>query len=188
MLNEKTPELLDVFSKDGKVYLGKKDRKVLHANGLWHKTVHLWIRNQSGELLLQKRGPDKETHPGMWDISCAGHVGAGETTGKTAVRECREELGLAITSDDLIFLGQLFRTYRKPDNSLVDNEITDVFLLSFPVERSEVTVDGEEVSEIAFIAVDEFKRRCLIENEAIVPHEKEYQLLFNHLSETCWIN
>lgn len=182
MNNQCFTELLDVFSDNGLKHLGKMSRNVVHSNGLWHKTVHIWVRNRSGELLLQRRGFDKETHPGMWDISCAGHVGAGDTTRNAAVRECREELGCAITSDDLIFLGQLFRTYRKPDNSLVDNEITDVFLLSFPVERSEVTADGEEVSEIAFIAVDEFKRRCFIENENIVPHEKEYQLLFSFIT------
>ena len=181
MTNQLVKEILDVFSNDGKEYLGVESRNIVHSKGLWHKTVHLWIRNKNGDLLLQKRAPDKETHPDMWDISCAGHVGAGDSTKNAAVRECAEELGLEIDPEDLLRIEQLFRTYLNEDNSLIDNEITDVFILDRTVELSEITPDGSEVTAVKFISVKEFEARCFYEREVFVPHDQEYQLLFSYL-------
>lgn len=182
MKNNSVNEYLDVYSDDGKKHLGVMPRNIVHNKGLWHKTVHLWIRNGQGELLLQKRAPDKDTHPDMWDISCAGHVGAGDTTKNAAVRECKEELGLSIESKDLLPVGQLFRTYINGDNSLIDNEITDIFMLSRTIESEDIVPDGTEVTAVKFISVDKFKQCCFQEREEIVPHDQEYELLFSYLS------
>ena len=182
MKKQSVSELVDVYSCGGKKHLGVESRNVVHKKGLWHKTVHLWIRNSKGELLLQKRAPDKETHPDMWDISCAGHVGAGDTTINAAVRECSEEIGLSINQQNLRQLGQLFRTYKKEDNSLIDNEITDIFLLDRPVELHEITPDGSEVTAVKYMAVEEFKRHCFRERDVFVSHDREYQLLFSYLN------
>ncbi|MBN1308375.1 MAG: NUDIX domain-containing protein [Chitinispirillaceae bacterium] len=62
------------------------------------------MRNSRGALLLQKRSPFKETFPGLWDISAAGHISAGDSSRETAVRELREELGISLKSNALRFL------------------------------------------------------------------------------------
>ena len=38
----------------------------------------------------------KDTAPGRWDSSCSGHLDSGEDYAPAAVRELREEIGLAI--------------------------------------------------------------------------------------------
>jgi hypothetical protein len=48
----------------------------------------VWIMNSKGEVILQKRAPQKESYPNMWDISSAGsftnntkllgHISAGD--------------------------------------------------------------------------------------------------------------
>ena len=74
-------------------------RSIVHQNGLWHNSVHIWIVSPSlptssststvsssslfdderstslnAEILLQKRSSTKDTFPNRYDISCAGHV------------------------------------------------------------------------------------------------------------------
>ena len=54
------------------------------------------------KILLQRR---KNTGfaDGLWDLSCSGHVEEGESMSQTCSRECEEELGLKISSDNFKF-------------------------------------------------------------------------------------
>ncbi|KAL7528369.1 hypothetical protein ACHAWF_002539 [Thalassiosira exigua] len=76
-----------------------KERGRVHADGDWHRSVQAWIVQADAEgggrvrVLLQRRSPYKDTHPNQLDVSCAGHVDAGENTLDTVVRELEEELG-----------------------------------------------------------------------------------------------
>ncbi len=86
-------ELLDVVDgEDRPCY--SCERKIVHAERLLHRAVHVFVTNSLNELFLQKRSFRKDTHPRKWDSSAAGHVGAGEAYKDCAYRELREELGL----------------------------------------------------------------------------------------------
>ncbi len=74
---------------------GAAPRSEVHGNNLLHRAVHLLLRNDRGEIFLQKRSPLKDRHPGVWDSSAAGHVDEGEDYDVTAQRELKEELGVA---------------------------------------------------------------------------------------------
>lgn len=53
----------------------------MHRDGDYHRAVHTWIYAEStGQLLLQLRSDCKESWPGLWDISSAGHISAGDTS------------------------------------------------------------------------------------------------------------
>ena len=86
-------ERFDVVDEHDRV-VGTEARGVVHARGLRHRAVHLFVLNGRGELLLQKRSPWKDKHPGKWDSSAAGHVDSGEDYAHAARRELTEELGL----------------------------------------------------------------------------------------------
>ena len=86
-------ELFDVVDEHDRV-VGTAPRGVVHATGLRHRAVHLFVFNGQGELLLQKRSPWKDKHPGKWDSSAAGHLDSGEDYAHAARRELTEELGL----------------------------------------------------------------------------------------------
>ncbi|TXG75108.1 hypothetical protein ES332_1Z015100v1 [Gossypium tomentosum] len=82
-------EYLDVLTKIGKKIGkkigGSKPRGDVHRNGDYHKAVHVWIFTESTqELLLQKRADCKDSWPGLWDISSAGHISAGDSSLITA--------------------------------------------------------------------------------------------------------
>ena len=89
-------EIFDVVNERDEV-IGQAPRKEVHRLGLLHRAVHVLVFNARGEVFLQKRSMTKDKCPGLWDSSASGHVDAGEAYDATAVRELREEIGLAVT-------------------------------------------------------------------------------------------
>lgn len=175
-------EMIAVVSPTGIPTGDIVSRNDAHSKGLWHKTVHVWIRNRAGEILLQKRADTKESHPGLWDISCAGHISADDSSVEAAVRELSEELGIVIKKSDLLKLFSIPQKYENRDNFYFDNEIVDVYLCSVPVERQQVTLDEKEVSDVVYYPPNVLKKKILEEYYLFVPHKEEYLRLFEELS------
>jgi 16S rRNA (adenine1518-N6/adenine1519-N6)-dimethyltransferase len=86
-------EPFDVVDADDRV-IGQASRREVHAQGLRHRAVHVFVFNSQGELLLQKRSHLKDLCAEKWDSSCAGHLDSGESYPQCAARELDEELGL----------------------------------------------------------------------------------------------
>lgn len=60
-------------------------RSHVHRDGDYHRAVHVWIFAESTqELLVQRRADNKDSWPGLWDISSAGHISAGDSSLVTA--------------------------------------------------------------------------------------------------------
>jgi 8-oxo-dGTP pyrophosphatase MutT (NUDIX family) len=76
--------------------IGVAAREEAHRLKLYHRAVHLYARGSSGGLLLQKRSSSKDMEPGLWTLSCSGHVDRGETYLFAAIREMVEELNVSI--------------------------------------------------------------------------------------------
>lgn len=99
VLDAKELELFDILNEDGSKTGVVKERGVAHREGALHGTVHIWIvreNDKSGyDVLLQKRSDNKDSYPGCYDISSAGHISAGDGVMESALREFEEELGLS---------------------------------------------------------------------------------------------
>ena len=73
-------ELLDICNEEGFPTGETVERSRAHSEGILHRTAHVWvIREVDGrtQVLLQKRSMDKDSYPGMYDTSSAGHIPAG---------------------------------------------------------------------------------------------------------------
>lgn len=88
-------EIFDIVNDRDEV-VGQAPRREVHARGLWHRAVHVLVFNARGEVFLQKRSMLKDTAKGLWDSSSSGHLDRGEDYDACAVRELREEIGLAV--------------------------------------------------------------------------------------------
>lgn len=88
-------EIFDVVNERDEV-IGQRSRSEVHRRGLRHRATHVLLFNRRGEVFLQKRSLAKDCFPGTWDSSASGHLDVGETYDACAVREVREELGLAL--------------------------------------------------------------------------------------------
>ena len=108
-LEGKQMELFDILDEDGNRTGQVRERCMVHMDGDVHGTAHVWIareRTNGGyDLLLQKRSRGKDSYPGCYDISSAGHVQAGDDFLFTALRELKEELGIRAEAKDLEFAG-----------------------------------------------------------------------------------
>jgi isopentenyl-diphosphate delta-isomerase type 1 len=88
-------EIFDVVNDRDEV-IGRQTRNEVHRRGLMHRAVHVLVFNARGEVFLQKRSMKKDRQPGLWDSSTSGHVDSGEDYDACALRELREEIGLAV--------------------------------------------------------------------------------------------
>lgn len=98
---QKATEMFDVVNERNEV-IGQKPRGEVHARGLLHRAMHMFVFNKRGEVYLQKRSHLKDVHPLVWDSSAAGHLDVGETYAACALREAREELGIEVSSTQKI--------------------------------------------------------------------------------------
>lgn len=74
-------EMLDLVNEQGDPIGRAVPRSEAHRLGLRHRTSHVWlVRRKNGvlEVLLQKRSDEKDSFPGCYDISSAGHIPAGQ--------------------------------------------------------------------------------------------------------------
>ena len=90
---DQSKDLLEVVDSDNHV-VGIEERGVVHERQLMHRSVHILVKNDRGKFFLQKRAMHKDSEPGKWDTSAAGHVDVGEGILHAAKRELKEELGL----------------------------------------------------------------------------------------------
>jgi len=156
-------EYLDVVDEAG-VPIGEVvSREAAHAHGIRHRTAHVWVtRKREGvtEVLLQRRSPEKESHPGLFDTSSAGHIAAGDEPLPSAQRELEEELGISSTSQDLAFLGTFRIRYDKHfhGRAFSDNEVTFVYRYTGEVDEDSLVLQAEEVSEVRWFPLADVVR------------------------------
>ena len=86
-------KLFDVVDEKDRV-IAVARRAEVHARGLLHRAVHVLVCRSNGDIFLQQRSMEKDSHPGKWDSSASGHLDSGEEYGPAAVRELQEELGI----------------------------------------------------------------------------------------------
>jgi isopentenyldiphosphate isomerase len=131
-----------------------KARALVHRDGDWHRSVHLWVLLEGGlRVLLQRRSPHKDTWPGAIDVAVAGHLAAGEAL-EAAMREADEEIGLAARPGDFVRLG----TRRRVDASqpgVIDREIQDILAIRTERRLEELRPSEGEVAALYGVDQDE---------------------------------
>ena len=176
-------EKIDVIDKDGNKTGESIPRDKVHREGLWHKSVHVWIINNEKELLLQKRSPEKDSHPNEWDISTAGHIPSGETPIGTAIREAKEELGIDVKENEFEKLFTLKNQSVQREERFINNELVDVYLVRKNLELNKLELQPEEVSEVRLVHYKNLHRIITKETPGYVLHKEEYARLFETLDQ-----
>lgn len=165
-------EMLDIVDEEGEPTGDIIERSVAHANGIRHRTSHVWLlrrRPHGIEVLLQKRSEDKDSFPGCYDISSAGHIPAGVGFRESAVRELKEELGLTAAEDELTDCG-LMRIYGEAvfhGRPFRDDQVSRVFYIWKDVEPEQMVLQLSEVSEVRWMPLAECKEKV---RQNTMPH------------------
>jgi isopentenyl-diphosphate delta-isomerase len=168
-------EYLDIWNSDGQPTGQSCLKDEAHQNGWFHPTVHIWFYTATPALLLQKRSLTKDTFPGFWDVSVAGHVSAGESILEGAIREVKEEIGLDIKASDLKPL-DIRKNTNRFNNGIIDCEFQHVFLVKLDTELSQLRIQESEVDAIRLFSFEELQscRRQKHPIYSIVPADMRY--------------
>ena len=158
-------EIFDVIDKDGNPTGETVTREQAHTEGIPHRTAHIWIlREKEGrvQVLLQKRAMNKDSFPGMFDTSSAGHIQAGDEPLESALREFHEELGIRAQPQELEFAGNFRISYEKEfyGKMFRDNEIAFVYIYSQPVDETKLVLQKEEVETVEWFDLEEAYANC----------------------------
>jgi isopentenyldiphosphate isomerase len=119
--------------------------------GIYYRTIFILVKNNKGEVLIQKRSPTKDLYPNCWDLSVGGHVNFGKSYVETAVRELKEELGVEAKDEDFILKGEVLVKLPK------SNEFFNVFEYQLKPNQ-EILTEKNEISDIAWISIKNIKK------------------------------
>ena len=179
-------EYFDVCDERGEPTGEIVERGRAHREGIRHRTAHVWIlRQREGrtEILLQKRSRNKDSFPGLYDTSSAGHVPAGDEPLASALRELEEELGLRAGTEELHFIGTIENVYEKRFRGELfrDNEHCSVFVYERPVDAAALRLQPDEVERVDWFDMEEVLREIAHSRERFCVPREGLELLKRYL-------
>ena len=146
--------LLDVVNENDEV-IGRELRSIVHANGLLHREIHLWLITPDKKIVMQQRSIRKETNPGLLTLAAGGHVESGSTYAQTALIELEEETGQKLLAEDVHY----FRTYRDdmffPQTNVHNVAFRAVFGAVFRGKPEDLRLETGDSDGFFFFDVDE---------------------------------
>lgn len=157
-------ELVDLYN-DQREPLGEVCDKSKVKDGKFRISVHVWIVNDKGELLVQQRLSSAHKFPNMWAVT-GGSVKAGETSLEGALRELSEELSIKAKKEELFFIA----SYRRK------TDYVDVWLLRRNINIEDLVLQEDEVQAVKWITKEEFEEE--IESKKAVRFSYDYYKLY----------
>lgn len=88
----------DLYTSDRKLTGETHQRGIPMPKDRYHLVVHLWIFDTNGNMLIQKRGANVKSKPGIWSMT-GGSATIGEHSELAMMREAEEEIGLHFTNE-----------------------------------------------------------------------------------------
>lgn len=181
-------EIFDIVDEYGNPTGETVERCVAHENGVRHRTVHIWIAREvmgKWQVLLQKRALTKDSFPGRYDTSSAGHIQAGDEPLESAIRELKEELGIIVSPEQLEFAGTFRVQYEKEFHNKLfkDNEIAFVYVYLGNVDIDRVVVQVEELECVEWFDLNDTYKECLAHNQKFCVPVKGLETARAYLNE-----
>ncbi|MDG6985342.1 MAG: NUDIX domain-containing protein [Nitrososphaerota archaeon] len=152
-------EVVDLVDAEDRV-VGAATLGECLEKGLLHRAVAVMVSRMDGKVVLQQRSKKDSWHPGMWTLSCTGHVKKGESYATAASRELEEEIGVKA---DL----RLLEKYRVPamkENGLTEDEWVALFSAK---SDDKLTVDPVELEGVREFTLAELRK--MLEGDALTP-------------------
>ena len=158
----KQVEIWDILDKNGRrtgktIIRGKRGL----GKGEYHLVVHIWIVNDRGEFLIQKRSDKRPLMPGEW-AATGGSAFSSESSRHAAARELNEEMGIRLGRKDLKLVKRMLRKF----------SLTDIWAARCNVDVDNLNLQTEEVAKAKWVSADELK--TMIRNGEFHNYGKDY--------------
>lgn len=151
-------EVLDVVDETN-TPISTAPRKQCHEEGLLHRSTHIFLfrshlvigrSSPQIQVLLQQRSEQKKLGPGLWDVTVAEHVSAGESYREASVRGMREEIGLSVGEGMLVEVRKPYLSKQFYEEvGVLDHMFTSTFAVLYEQrEMGTMAVDEVEVERV----------------------------------------
>ena len=134
------------------VAIGTMEKMEAHRQGILHRAFSIYLFNDKGELLLQKRADTKYHSGGLWTNTCCGHPRPNEATEPAAHRRLKEELGMTAVLTE--YNSFIYKAHL--DHGLIEHELLHIFIgktVPFPIPNAEEVSDWR-FQETTFLQKD----------------------------------
>ena len=147
IVSSDSENLILVDERDNEI--GSQSKTECHnGRGILHRAFSLFLFNDRGELLLQRRGKQKRLWPGYWSNSCCSHPRQGESLPIAMKRRLSDELNIAA---ELEYVYQ-FCYQAKYSSAGSENELCHVYLGNV---SGELRPNDSEIESIRFVPAKE---------------------------------
>ena len=127
---------------------GSMEKIEAHEKALLHRAFSIFVFNDAGQMMLQKRALSKYHSPGLWTNTCCSHPRPGESLEEATQRRIVEEMGFLCEMTEVFSF-----IYEAPfDHGLTEHELDHVFMAIY---NDEAEINPEEVAEWKWMYVDE---------------------------------
>ncbi|MDP3728774.1 MAG: NUDIX domain-containing protein [bacterium] len=147
--------LMEYVDEKDKV-VGCLPRSEIREQKKSYRMIAIFVFNDKGQLLVQKRGPHLKRFPNYYDSSVGGHVDPGESYEEAALREMKEELGI---QEPLKLVKKKKITYE---------EVPKFVSLFKCNTNKKLKIDNHEVKEAMFRDISQI-RAMIKEGELFLP-------------------
>ena len=143
--------------------LGTLAKSACHdGQGVLHRAFSLFVFNDAGETLLQRRHASKRLWPGYWANSCCSHPRAGEALPDAVQRRAWDELGIDV-QPEFLFKFQYQASFADLGTEF---ELCSVYLGQ---ASGEPRVNTTEVADWRWAAPGELDRRLAASPQNFTP-------------------
>ena len=130
--------------------VGTMPKLEAHEKALLHRAFSVFIFNEKGELMLQRRALHKYHSPGLWTNTCCSHQRVGETNIEAGKRRLFEEMGFSCELEDAFWF-----IYKATfDNGLTEHELDHVMIGKY---NAEPKINPDEVAEYKWMTLEDLK-------------------------------
>jgi isopentenyl-diphosphate delta-isomerase len=130
--------------------LGTMEKMEAHRKAMLHRAISVFIVNNKGEWLLQRRAFHKYHSNGLWTNTSCSHPRPGETSLDAAKRRLQEEMGLKAELNEIFHF-----TYKEVlDNELTEHELDHVFV---GVTDENPKINTNEVVDWKYVSYKDLK-------------------------------
>jgi len=126
--------------------IGRMEKIEAHQKALLHRAFSVFIFNNKGEMLLQRRALHKYHSPGLWTNTCCSHPSPGESTLEAASRRLQEEMGFSCKLTET----EAFTYKAAFDNGLTEYEFDHLFSGTF---NGTFNINPDEVEEYKWLSI-----------------------------------
>jgi len=141
---------------------GTSEKMAAHIKGELHRAFSVFLIDDEGRILLQRRNKQKYHCGGLWTNSCCSHPSPGETVETAASRRMQEELGIEASAHEV---GSF--VYRSVfENGLTEYEFDHV-LVSYYSGSFDFNVD--EIEAFRYISFDNLERELCEQPDKFTP-------------------